>query len=142
MCVYPNPICLQAEKQKRRNHGSNALSSKAPKGQKVGFLLPRGPEMGPGTATQQALLGSGGAHGAPGGHLAGSDQDTGHSGDAALLPGPPCPLTPWNRGSGGHHPPYLKVLRVAGDRERQDDELELERLREQGCRPALPGGLW
>lgn len=31
---------------------------------------------------------------------------------------------------------------MAGDQERQDEEPELERLREQSCRLALLGGLW
>lgn len=37
---------------------------------------------------------------------------------------------------------HLKVLWVAGDREWQDEEPELERLREQSRRLALLGGLW
>lgn len=38
--------------------------------------------------------------------------------------------------------PYLEVLLVAGDQERQEEEPELERLREQSCHLALLGGLW
>lgn len=58
---------------------------------------------------------------------------------------------PWHSGNRGPQLPtvpleathlYLKVLRVAGDRERQEEEPELERLREQSCRLALLGGLW
>lgn len=42
----------------------------------------------------------------------------------------------------GPLPSRLKFFRVAGDQELQDEEPELERLREQSCRLALLGGLW
>ena len=77
-----------------------------------------------------------------------SDQDTGHTETQPQFRGS---SLPWHPGNWGRRlpavpleatHPYLKVLRTAGDRERQEEEQELERLREQSCRPALLGGLW
>lgn len=83
----------------------------------------------------------------PGRASGASDQTWATWGDAALASGSSLPWHPGN--CGPQRPtvpleathPYLKVLRVAGERERQA-EPELERLREQGSRRALLGGLW